>query len=356
MSKTPLHPLEKIALSCSGGGYRAASFHLGAMAYLNELTYQDKPLLENVCILSTVSGGTITGIVYAQQKQQEGKTFKEIYDFLMDKLHHIDLVKEGLQKLSGKAPMVNPNKSQNLINAFAELYDQHPTNAQFTAFKGNKLVRGDKGQKPVVLNKLNITILHPNKKRLEKLQAQWDKDLKAAKTKKSKANAVGASLVDPDNSPFNLSSIVCLVELGKQKILLTGDGRSEDIYEGLKENGFLDAKGNYHVQILKMPHHGSIRNMDSEFLEKITADHYVISADGNYDNPDGPLLELMMKKIKKGTIYFTNRKGTPGVTKAKGMGKKLSTFLKKLETSKSKLKTVFKSGTPLIIDLIDKVE
>jgi len=30
-AKIPEHPFERIALSCSGGGYRAASFHLGAM-------------------------------------------------------------------------------------------------------------------------------------------------------------------------------------------------------------------------------------------------------------------------------------------------------------------------------------
>jgi hypothetical protein len=37
--------MERIALACSGGGYRAAGFHLGGMSYLNQLTYQGKPLL-----------------------------------------------------------------------------------------------------------------------------------------------------------------------------------------------------------------------------------------------------------------------------------------------------------------------
>ncbi len=50
----------KIALSLSGGGYRAASFHLGSLEMLNELK-----LLESIKVLSTVSGGTITGASYA---------------------------------------------------------------------------------------------------------------------------------------------------------------------------------------------------------------------------------------------------------------------------------------------------
>ena len=68
--KIPKHPLQRIAISCSGGGYRAASFHLGALSYLNRVQFKGKPLLENVKMISTVSGGTLTGIVYALYKQR----------------------------------------------------------------------------------------------------------------------------------------------------------------------------------------------------------------------------------------------------------------------------------------------
>lgn len=122
----PSDPLGKIALSCSGGGYRAASFHLGVMAYLERARYQGRPLLENVKMLSTVSGGTITGIVYTLQRQQ-GKTFPEIYAFLLERLRRLDLVKLGIEKLNPGAPWRNTYKRKNLINAFAELYDEHFT-------------------------------------------------------------------------------------------------------------------------------------------------------------------------------------------------------------------------------------
>src|ERR1700761_7840434 len=111
-------PLAKIALSFSGGGYRAASFHLGTMSYLNRLSFQGKPLLENIKMISTVSGGTITGIVYALYCQQ-GKSFDETYTFLMDKLRRLDLLKMGIEKLNPDAQWNNPFKRKNLINAFA---------------------------------------------------------------------------------------------------------------------------------------------------------------------------------------------------------------------------------------------
>ena len=136
--KIPQSPLQKIALSCSGGGYRAASFHLGAMSYLNRLKYFDKPLLENVKLISTVSGGTITGAVYALKKQ-EGQSFGDIYAFLLDKLRRLDLVKMGIEKLNPEGKWNNLLKRKNLINAFAELYDMYFTEgATFSVFNSMK--------------------------------------------------------------------------------------------------------------------------------------------------------------------------------------------------------------------------
>ncbi|HEX2536605.1 MAG TPA: patatin-like phospholipase family protein [Chitinophagaceae bacterium] len=133
-ARIPGRPLEKIALSLSGGGYRAAAFHLGAMAYLNHLRYNGRPLLEHVTLLSTVSGGTITGVVYALQ-QQQGASFTETYRFLLHRLHTLDLVKAGIRKLNPDGEWHNSAKRKNLINAFAELYDEHFTGgATFSVF------------------------------------------------------------------------------------------------------------------------------------------------------------------------------------------------------------------------------
>jgi len=50
----------KIGLALSGGGSRAIAFHLGCMRTLNDLG-----LLEKVEVLSTVSGGSVIGAMYA---------------------------------------------------------------------------------------------------------------------------------------------------------------------------------------------------------------------------------------------------------------------------------------------------
>lgn len=129
MENTPLpvDPFGKIALSCSGGGYRAAAFHLGSMAYLNRLEFGGTPLLEHVKLISTVSGGTITGVVYAMMKQQ-GRPFEEIYNFLLQTLINTDLLQSGIEKLNPNAVWPYTYKRKNLINVFAAQYNEAFTN------------------------------------------------------------------------------------------------------------------------------------------------------------------------------------------------------------------------------------
>lgn len=223
---------------------------------------------------------------------------------------------------------------------------------KLAAGKAN-LVRSDLGGKKsaITWEKIKITVLHPNEQRLTELQKQWDKDLKKAKAKGDNS-IIMASLTDSDTSPFNLSSIVCLVECGGKKILLTGDARSDDILEGLKQNKMLDKKGKLHVDILKLPHHGSIRNAGPEFYQAVSADHYIISANGKFDNPDKELLDLLAENLSAGTIHFTNQTGE------KGLKKKLDAFAAKLKKIKSKVKLDYRADKkPSVkIDLLDKLD
>jgi len=54
----------KLGLALSGGGFRAAAFHLGTLKKLKELN-----ILDDVDVISTVSGGSIIGAYYALNHQ-----------------------------------------------------------------------------------------------------------------------------------------------------------------------------------------------------------------------------------------------------------------------------------------------
>ena len=55
-----LHNVKNIGLAISGGGYRAAIFHLGVLTFL-----ADQKALENISFISSVSGGSLlTGLIF----------------------------------------------------------------------------------------------------------------------------------------------------------------------------------------------------------------------------------------------------------------------------------------------------
>ena len=64
------HPF---GLSLSGGGFRATAFHLGVLKRLRELR-----LLEEVDLLSTVSGGSIAGAYWVYWQTNKGDTLGKL--------------------------------------------------------------------------------------------------------------------------------------------------------------------------------------------------------------------------------------------------------------------------------------
>jgi hypothetical protein len=156
-----------------------------------------------------------------------------------------------------------------------------------------------------------ITFLGPLKNRLDALKQAWAD----ATTAGDITRLVGLFNDDRDDSVTNLSSISMLVEIGKRKILLTGDARGDDLVAGWEASG-RDPKQPFPIDILKMPHHGSDRNQTLEFLELFPADHYVISADGKHGNPDVKTMTGMAQVLanREYTVHITNR--TPTMKKA----------------------------------------
>jgi hypothetical protein len=51
--------------------------------------------------------------------------------------------------------------------------------------------------------------------------------------------------------------------------------------------------GSFHVDVLKVQHHGSDRNVTPEFFTRVTADHYVFSGNGQHGNPERNTLQML---------------------------------------------------------------
>jgi beta-lactamase superfamily II metal-dependent hydrolase len=176
-------------------------------------------------------------------------------------------------------------------------------------FANNNLVSVDGTPGPISLGNLTLRIVGPTEENLEELRSEWLEWLDRFEDEVANEDPSVAAMAD--SSIPNLSSIMILAEAEGKKVLLTGDGRGDHLLQGLERAGLLSPEGTLHVDLLKVPHHGSDRNVTREFFETLTADTYVVSANGKNGNPDLLTLTWMVEAAKEQgraiQIFVSNR-------------------------------------------------
>ncbi len=156
----------------------------------------------------------------------------------------------------------------------------------------------------------DVHVLAPEPAEIEKLRKKWRADMKEIK-KNADAKATAFS----DGSPHNLASLVLEVTQRdgdtERRMLLTGDARGDKLVDALERQGLLPT-GEYQVDLFKLPHHGSFSNVTDDTFRTIVADHYLISANGEHDNPEVDTLNALVKgrrasskKRTPFTLYLT---------------------------------------------------
>ena len=192
-------------------------------------------------------------------------------------------------------------------------------------------------------SKLAFTIVGPHEEEVLALQAEWDEQIKKSGVAEAAAFA--------DKSVFNLSSIVVHAAAGtgsrKRTMLLTGDARGDHILTGLNRAGLM-RNGVCHVDLLKVPHHGSDRNVTTEFFRQVVADHYVISADGAHHNPDVAMFKMLSEARGQDeyTIHLTN-----GVLPKDEKPRKLLDFFKRERTAGKRYEVVIRKSDAISIQV-----
>lgn len=169
---------------------------------------------------------------------------------------------------------------------------------------------------PIRLGSLELRILGPSADDVEKLRTRWAKwiDNNAEALEKLRRELRGdeeriGSLAAPrvanpmlqaslgeglsGVSAPNLASLMLLATEGDRTVLLTGDGVSSEILEGLAHHGILDGAGRVHVDVLKVQHHGALANVTREFVDRVSADHYLFCGNGAHHNPELEAVEKM---------------------------------------------------------------
>lgn len=156
-------------------------------------------------------------------------------------------------------------------------------------------------------NGTTMRVINPDRGQLLGLRTKWDglanrlRDLTEEQRRIVLARVV-------DDSLANISSIVFHIEKDGNTMLLTGDARADTIISGLNAAGLLP-NGKASVDILKIPHHGSDRNVNTDFFRTVHAAHYIFSGDRQHSgsNPDKATFQMLTEAREDAayTMYFT---------------------------------------------------
>jgi hypothetical protein len=185
------------------------------------------------------------------------------------------------------------------------------------AFDGRLIMVREPAGPETTVGGVKLSVIGPFEEDVANLRDEWNAWLadrkaklrelmeKAAKDGESLGQALGPLGLDSDLAQAilgdrkkvtvpNLASVMLLAQEGSRTVLLTGDGHSADILEGLDFQGALDPHGAAHFDVLKLQHHGSEHNIDEDFCRRVTADHYIICGNGLHENPDLRAIEALL--------------------------------------------------------------
>jgi hypothetical protein len=157
--------------------------------------------------------------------------------------------------------------------------------------RGDSLVTDRLGSHPLA-HGLELRVLAPRDEQVDALQQEWDDEVArrgAAEAEKGRAHAT----VYLDESLGPLASLVLVAELDGKRMLLAGDASGDELLEVLQAGGLLEASGSVHFELIKLPQHGAAEIGATGLLDRVTADHYVISADGKHGRPGAATLERL---------------------------------------------------------------
>ncbi|HYC62227.1 MAG TPA: hypothetical protein VEK79_21935 [Thermoanaerobaculia bacterium] len=157
---------------------------------------------------------------------------------------------------------------------------------------------------------MKLTVLTPTPDRMRVLAAEWERVLedegldaedrmktleKLATVKKLQPDALGSINVEKlaeqdareDKTVANGSTISLLAEYDGKTALLTGDVWAPVLKKALEDLNKERGTSSLSLDVLKVPHHGSVANMSKELLDQIRCKRYLFSSNGSrYGHPD----------------------------------------------------------------------
>lgn len=150
-----------------------------------------------------------------------------------------------------------------------------------------KVTAGDQ----MTIGDILITAVLPTPQRLEAYFKTFERELERLRQSKPYLFVGGTA---SDTSPYNASSISLMINADAGKLLFAGDAFASDLAAAaqsyVEEEGFL---------LVKLPHHGSERNISKDMLESLRCQYFLISTQSTAQRPAQKTVDLLAEYGKE---------------------------------------------------------
>jgi len=164
-----------------------------------------------------------------------------------------------------------------------------------------------------ILEKFGITfkVLSPSTEKLSKLLVKWEREHPETITSSGETDysLSFSELLDndkfnEDQSIHNGSSIAFILETQQKSILFLGDAHPSVVIDSLTKLGY-SVDNPLNIDYMKISHHGSKANTNSELLELITCKNFIISTNGlSHKLPNKKTLARIVQHFPTANLMF----------------------------------------------------
>lgn len=181
-----------------------------------------------------------------------------------------------------------------------------------SSIKSELIVADDNYDKKIKIGAFNLTFLSPSETALKKLKEAGDKKLgKISDTSSSNSKTISEYLSDikvgkdsfeSDLSPTNRSSISFVLEIEDISLLFLADINAEVVVRYLKQSE--ECK----FDLVKLSHHGSAKNTNSEMLANLHSNSFLICTDAmnSHEHPSLKTLARVINYKPDAKFYFSS--------------------------------------------------
>jgi len=153
------------------------------------------------------------------------------------------------------------------------------------------LTNSENHKKYIINNEIELQLLSPYESDLRILEQKEPKNQNPTECGKHKAIQVSTKKFGNDKRPPNKSSIAFILKYNTREFLFLADANIDVVNSSLKNLGYSE-KNKLKIEFVKLSHHGSLENINKDFLKIIDTDKFIILTDGKNKRNAHPSKEI----------------------------------------------------------------